>query len=71
MELARKELIPKKNLTKRKLSQNRVDELLQLLNQVAEISRTAPGYLITHYIAAAESIDRLILEEAKIQKSTM
>ncbi len=57
----------------RKLSKQRMAKLLQINNQLVDISRmgaSTPKGLIDGYIRVGEMLDRLIIEEAKIQEAT-
>lgn len=56
----------------RKLSKQRMAKLLQINNQLVDISRRGgtPKVLIDGYIRVGEMLDRLIIEEAKIQEAT-
>lgn len=57
----------------RKLSKQRMAKLLQINNQLVDISRlgaSTPKVLIDGYIRVGEMLDRLIIEEAKIQEAT-
>lgn len=58
----------------RKLSKQRMAKLLQINNQLVDISRmgaSTPKVLIDGYIRVGEMLDRLIIEEAKIQEATL
>ena len=58
----------------RKLSKQRMAKLLQINNQLVDISRmgaSTPKALIDGYIRVGEMLDRLIIEEAKIQEATL
>lgn len=58
----------------RKLSKQRMAKLLQINNQLVDISRmgaSTPEVLIDGYIRVGEMLDRLIIEEAKIQEATL
>lgn len=57
----------------RKLSKQRMAKLLQINNQLVDISRmgaSTPKVLIDRYVRVGEMLDRLIIEEAKIQEAT-
>ena len=57
----------------RKLSKQRMAKLLQINNQLVDISRmgATPKVLIDGYVRVGEMLDRLIIEEAKIQEATL
>lgn len=58
----------------RKLSKQRMAKLLQINNQLVDISRmgaSTPKVLIDGYVRVGEMLDRLIIEEAKIQEATL
>lgn len=58
----------------RKLSKQRMTKLLQINNQLVDISRmgaSTPKVLIDGYVRVGEMLDRLIIEEAKIQEATL
>ncbi len=58
----------------RKLSKQRMAKLLQINNQLVDISRMGAStskVLIDGYIRVGEMLDRLIIEEAKIQEATL
>lgn len=59
-------------LIERKLSQQRVKKLLQLSIVLSNVSQTAEDEkTLELYEEASDSIDRLIIAEAKYQKRTM
>ena len=55
----------------RKLSQDRMRQLLQLSDELIKISKTAEGEITKGYKCLDETISRLIVDEAKIQASTL
>lgn len=61
-------------VTCRILSQQRMAKLLQINDQLVEVSRRGTSghkELIDSYISVGEALDRLIIEEAKIQEATL
>lgn len=61
------------NSIRRKLSQDRVKKLLQISEEIADASKTTGNEsgLQKKYQAVSEEIDRLMIEEAKVQEWTM
>ena len=56
------------------LSQQRMANLLQINDQLVEVSRRGTSghkELIDSYISAGEALNRLIIAEAKIQEATL
>lgn len=56
------------------LSQQRMAKLLQINDQLVEVSRRGTSghkELINSYISVSEALNRLIIAEAKIQEATL
>lgn len=59
------------NSMRRKFSKDRLKKLLQISEEIADASATADNDLQKKYCAVSEEIDRLMIEEAKVQEQTM
>lgn len=73
MEDSKKWPADKRPELKRRLSQIRTAALLHMLEELAQASKTANGNkeLIAGYKKVSDSLDELILQEARVQEQTM